>query len=113
MIIHIGARDARRANSNVTERSLTGGTKRPRLAPASPSAWRPDFATKMVTRDLSILAAGAAAAASLLVLAHRRRQDVICQPCDITDDLEMKGGATLLTPPRRNAGTLRALSTAL
>jgi len=61
----------------------------------------------MVTRDLSILAAGAAAAASLLVLAHRRRQDVICQPCDITDDLEMKGGATLLTPPRRNAGTPR------
>ena len=65
------------------------------------------------TRDLSILAAGAAAAASLLVLAHRRRQDVICQPCDIADDLEMKGGATLLTPPRRNAGTVCAPSTAL
>lgn len=112
MIIHIGARDARRANSNVTERSLTGvlNVRGLRLPPRD---WRPDFATKMVTRDLSILAAGAAAAASLLVLAHRRRQDVICQPCDITDDLEMKGGATLLTPPRRNAGTPRALSTAL
>jgi hypothetical protein len=112
MIIHIGARDARRANSNVTERSLTGVLNVRGLRPP-PRDWRPDFATKMVTRDLSILAAGAAAAASLLVLAHRRRQDVICQPCDITDDLEMKGGATLLTPPRRNAGTPRALSTAL
>ena len=73
------------------------------------------FATNSMatTRDLSILAAGAAAAASLLVLAHRRRQDVICQPCDIADDLEMKGGATLLTPPRRNAGTARTLDGAL
>ena len=65
------------------------------------------------TRDLSILAAGAAAAASLLVLAHRRRRDVSCQPCDVADDLEMKGGATLLTPPRRNAGAPRSLDSAL
>tara|TARA_B100000795_G_scaffold17995_1_gene11974 strand:+ start:75 stop:290 length:216 start_codon:yes stop_codon:yes gene_type:complete len=65
------------------------------------------------TRDLSILAAGAAAAASLLILAHRRRRDVSCQPCDVADDLEMKGGATLLTPPRRSAGTPRSLDSAL
>lgn len=50
---------------------------------------------------MSILAAGAAAAASLLVLAHRRRKDFECKPCDVADDLEMK------TPPRRTAGTPR------
>ena len=58
-------------------------------------------------RELSILAAGSAAAASLLVLAHRRRKFLVCQPCDVADDVEMKGGATLLTPPR-DAGTQRS-----
>jgi hypothetical protein len=63
-------------------------------------------------RELSILAAGAAAAASLLVLAHRRRKFLVCQPCDVADEVEMKGGATLLTPPR-DAGTQRTLDRAL
>ena len=63
-------------------------------------------------RELSILAAGATAAASLLVLAHRRRQGLICQPCDVADDVEMKGGVTLLTPPR-DAGTQHTLGSAL
>lgn len=63
-------------------------------------------------RELSILAAGAAAAASLLVLVHRRRQGLICQPCDVADGVEMKGGATLLTPPR-DAGTQHTFDSAL
>ena len=72
------------------------------------------FATKTMPteRELSILAAGATAAASLLVLAHRRRQGLICQPCDVADDVEMKGGVTLLTPPR-DAGTQHTLGSAL
>ena len=96
-------------------RTLKPGEILVTYAVCDPSAWRlAAFATKTMPteRELSILAAGATAAASLLVLAHRRRQGLICQPCDVADDVEMKGGVTLLTPPR-DAGTQRTLGSAL
>ena len=88
--------------------------RRVRPLSATPRLAAVAFATKTMPteRELSILAAGATAAASLLVLAHRRRQGLICQPCDVADDVEMKGGVTLLTPPR-DAGTQHTLGSAL